>query len=146
MFTGIIKELGRVRGFDRIGPVYRLSVEAAGVSADAVIGASISVNGACLTVVEKKKGLVFFDVMEETVKRTAFSGLKTGDKVNLEPSLKAGEEMGGHFVLGHVDCRGTIARLKKNAGESSIEITFPEGYGKLVVGKGSIAIDGISLR
>ena len=145
MFTGIIKELGVVKRFDRMGPAYRIEIEAAGTAKDAAIGGSVSVNGVCLTVVEKGERSMGFDVMDETVKRSTLSSVKKGDKVNLESSLKAGEELGGHFVLGHVDCVGRIVSFKRSSGESSVEVEFLEGYSKLLVEKGSVSIDGISL-
>ena len=145
MFTGIIKELGIVRRFDRTGPSYRLEVEAKETAGEAVIGGSISINGVCLTVVGKKERVMSFDVMEETVNHSTLDNLKKGDRVNLEGALKSGEEIGGHFVLGHVDCTGRITNITRHGGESSMEIEFHEGYGKLVVDRGSISIDGISL-
>ncbi|MDP3803970.1 MAG: riboflavin synthase, partial [Candidatus Omnitrophota bacterium] len=86
MFTGVIKELGVVKRFAKLGPAYRLSLESPSIFKDAVIGDSVSVNGACLTLIEKIRQALSFDVMEETVRRSTLSGLKTGDSVNLEDS------------------------------------------------------------
>ena len=145
MFTGLIRELGSVRSFTRSGNVYRLEVDSAMVSKDVNIGDSIAVNGACLTLVENKRGVLGFDVMEETARRTGLVSLRSGDKVNLEDSLKAGGPLGGHFVLGHVDCVGAVKKIENRGGEYIIEIEFPSEFSHLVVEKGSIALDGISL-
>lgn len=145
MFTGLIREVKAVRNFARSGNVYRLEVASELIGKDAVIGDSVSVNGVCLTLVEKKAGLLGFDVMEETVRRTALSSIRSNDKVNLEDSVRAGGPLGGHFVLGHVDCVGTIKKIGNAAGEYTVEIEFPGEFSHLVVEKGSIALDGISL-
>ena len=145
MFTGLIRELSVLRTFTRSGNVYRLEAGSDIISKDAVIGDSVSVNGICLTLTEKKHGLLAFDIMEETVRRTALAFLKSGDKVNLEDSLKTGGPLGGHFVLGHVDCMGKIKKVDNSDGEYAIEIGFPGEFSHLVVEKGSVAVDGISL-
>ena len=145
MFTGLVRELGVVRSIVRSGNVYRLEVSSELIFKDAVIGDSVSVNGVCLTLVEKKAGGLSFDVMEETIRRTGLSSIKSGDEVNLEDSLKAGGPLGGHFVLGHIDCAGTIRRIENRGGEYVIEVEFPPEFSHLVVEKGSVALDGISL-
>lgn len=145
MFTGIIRELGIVKGISGLGRLYRLSVKSDDVSVSADIGDSVAVNGVCLTVTGKEKVILHFDVMGETVKRTNLAKIKYGDKVNLEGALRAGQQIGGHFVSGHIDCAGKIKFIGNNAGDISIDITFPENYSKLVADKGSIALDGVSL-
>lgn len=145
MFTGLVRELSAIRAFTRSGNVYRLEVVSAIIAKDAVVGDSVSVNGVCLTLTEKKQDALTFDIMEETIRRTALASLKSGDKVNLEDSLKIGGPLGGHFVLGHVDCVGKIKNVEKARGEYIIEIEFPVEFSRLVVGKGSVALDGISL-
>lgn len=145
MFTGIISQTALVKRFGKNGPAYRLEVESSDIPKDVAIGDSVAVNGVCLTLVETNPKFMGFDVMEETVRKSTLSELKTGDTVNLERSLKAGGTIGGHFVQGHVDCVGRIAGIKKSGGESSIEIEFPPQFEKLIVEKGSVAIDGISL-
>ena len=145
MFTGLVRELGAVRGFARSGNVYRLEVISDIIYKGAVIGDSISVNGACLTLAEKREHLLGFDVMEETVHRTGLSYIRSGDKVNLEDSIKAGGPLGGHFVLGHVDCVGTVKAIGRAGGDYAIEVEFPAEFSHLVVEKGSVALDGISL-
>ncbi|MDD3906322.1 MAG: riboflavin synthase [Candidatus Omnitrophica bacterium] len=145
MFTGLIRELGVVRNFNRSGNVYRLEASSDIIAKTAQIGDSVSINGACLTLVNKKSGVLEFDVMEETVRRTALSSVKSGDKVNMEDALRAGGPLGGHFVLGHVDCVGTIKHIESSGQEYIIEIEFPAEFSHLIVEKGSVTLDGISL-
>ena len=111
MFTGLIQEIGTVTGFVKSGSVYRMDVSSGEISADVKIGDSVAVNGVCLTVIDARKGSISFDVMEETVRRSSFSGLTAGGKVNLEPALKIGDRLGGHMVQGHVDCMGKITKI-----------------------------------
>lgn len=145
MFTGLIRELSALRAFNRSGNVYRLEAASDIIAKDAVIGDSVSVNGVCLTLTEKGRGVLVFDVMEETVRRTALASIKAGDKINLEDSIRAGGPLGGHFVLGHVDCVGKIKKIENAGGEYVIDIEFPAEFSHLVVEKGSVALDGISL-
>ncbi len=145
MFTGLIKEQGMVRGFARSGGVYRLEAGSNEISKNAKIGDSIAVNGICLTLVENRRTALVFDVMEETVRRTALSAMKVSDKVNLEDSLRVGSGLYGHFVLGHIDCAGAVKRIDTKIGERILEIEFPVEFSHLVVEKGSVALDGISL-
>jgi riboflavin synthase, alpha subunit len=145
MFTGIVKELGKVRRISGLGGIYKLSVEAKELLAGLKIGDSVSVNGVCLTLTGKDKNIMDFDVMGETFNRTNFSKLKIGGSVNLEGALRVGDQLGGHFVTGHIDCAGRIREIKRAGDNYSIEVTFPKEYNKLVVEKGSIALDGISL-
>ncbi|MDP3791183.1 MAG: riboflavin synthase [Candidatus Omnitrophota bacterium] len=145
MFTGIIKELGSLRGISGLGNIYKLSIEAKDIASGLIIGDSVSVNGACLTLTEKDKNIIKFDVMAETMRKTTLGKLKPQDLVNLEDALKAGGSIGGHFVTGHIDCVGRVKDVRRASGEVSIDVTFPEEYSYLVVDKGSIALDGISL-
>jgi len=145
MFTGIIKELASVRSLSGLGNIYKLSVEARDIVNGLIIGDSVSVNGVCLTLIEKNRNVLTFDVMAETIRKTNLGKLVPQAIVNLEDALKAGRAIGGHFVTGHIDCVGKIKGIKHASDEVSIEITFPEEYSDLVVQKGSIAFDGISL-
>lgn len=146
MFTGLIKELGKVKRMSRMTAAsYRLDVVCAGAYKDAALGDSISVNGVCLTVVSKNKEMLSFDVIEETVLRTALSGLATGDEVNIEPALRSGDPIGGHFVQGHVDCVGKITSISKRIEQTVFEIEFDQDFRNFIVEKGAIAVDGISL-
>ena len=145
MFTGIIKETGVVQRIDITGNTHRLHVSSDKIFSNVDIGDSVAVNGVCLTVVEKYKNVLYFDIMEETVRRTDLAGLKKGAVVNLEDSLKPDAYIGGHFVLGHIDCIGSIDHITRRGNECVMDIGFPEGFASLVVGKGSVAIDGVSL-
>lgn len=145
MFTGIVKELGKVRRISGLGGAYRLSVEAKDIAGGLSTGDSMAVNGACLTLTGKDKNILDFDVMGETYKRTNISKLKLGEVVNLESALRAGDPLGGHFVTGHIDCTGRIRQIRHAGDNYSILIAFPGKYKKLVVEKGSIALDGVSL-
>lgn len=145
MFTGIVKELGVVQGLSRLGGVYRLDVMSKLIYKDANIGDSVSINGVCLTLVGKKEKRLSFDIMEETVRRTDLKDLKIGDQVNAEDSLRVGSPLGGHFVLGHIDCASKIKKIDRSGKEYVMEIGMPGEFSFLVVEKGSVAIDGISL-
>ena len=104
MFTGIVKELGKVRRISGLGSLYKLSVEVKDIADGLNIGDSVAVNGACLTLTDKDKNVLEFDVMGETFKRTNISKLRYGEAVNLESALRAGDPLGGHFVTGHRSC------------------------------------------
>ncbi len=145
MFTGIIMELGGIVSLTRKGAGAMLTVAAGSLSKDAVIGDSISVNGACLTVVRVDGGTLSFDLSDETLRSTNLGQLRPGERVNLEPSLRADGKLGGHFVTGHVDAVGKI-KAKSMVGDA-FEVVFdsPEQVTCLLVEKGSVAVDGISL-
>jgi len=122
-----------------------LSLKADKAASGAEIGDSIAVNGVCLTVVSKKNNLLSFDLSDETLQSTNLGSLKTGGKINLEPSLRPDSKIGGHFVTGHVDAAGRI-RSKTNVGDMvKIEIEAPGKVTGFLVEKGSVAVDGISL-
>ena len=145
MFTGIVKEIGKVHRISGLGSIHKLFIEAKDIVGGLKIGDSVSVNGACLTLTGKDKNVLEFDVMGETFGRTNISKLRIGEFVNLESALRAGEALGGHFVTGHIDCVGRIREIRRAGDDYSIEVSFPAEYKKLVVEKGSIALDGISL-
>lgn len=145
MFSGITEERAAVKRVLKASQGWKLTVESEAASKDAKIGDSISVNGACLTVVEVKGRNIGFDIMEETLRRTALSELSAGKIVNLERSLKAGDRISGHFVTGHVDCIGKIRAIAKRPNEYAIDIEFPSDKKAYLAEKGSVAIDGVSL-
>ncbi|MCK9594613.1 MAG: riboflavin synthase [Candidatus Omnitrophica bacterium] len=145
MFTGIIEELGRVSDISKRGNVSFLTVETGIVWQDSRIGDSIAVNGVCLTVVKIDKGRLSFEVMPQTMKNTCLCGLRISEAVNLERSLKVGERLSGHFVLGHIDCVGLIRRKSYVENNLCFAIAIPVEQTRYVLPKGSIAIDGISL-
>ena len=142
MFTGLVEEVGRV--LDRAGP--RLVVAADGVLQESGVGASVAVNGACLTVVEVGPGRLRFDVGPETLARTALGDLAVGDPVNLERPMRLGGLVGGHLVQGHVDGVGTVAALTRQAETARLTIEWPgEALAPLLIPQGSVAVDGVSL-
>ncbi len=142
MFTGIVEERGVVRG---VSPT-RLSIGCRTVTSDAIEGASIAVNGACLTVVERSDEHLAFDVSEETFRRTSFSRLRPGDPVNLERPLTLSSRLGGHLVQGHVDGVGEVAAVEHaDGGGAWLTVRAPDGVSRYVVDKGSVCVDGVSL-
>jgi len=145
LFTGLILEMGEISSFKKRSGGAILSLKANEVASTAKKGDSISVNGVCLTVVSKNNNTLSFDLSEETLRSTNLGSLKTGDIVNLEPSLSPDSKIGGHFVTGHVDAAGRI-RSKVNTGDMmKVEIEAPANIINFLVEKGSVAVDGISL-
>ena len=145
MFSGIIEELGSVTVISRRGTIYRFGIQAKDVCLDTKIGDSISVNGACLTVVGNDRGLLHFEVIPETFKNTNLGHLRGKEKVNLERALRTGDRISGHFVTGHVDCIGAIRKKSYINGNLTFEIAIPSKFISWILPKGSIAVDGISL-
>ncbi len=145
LFTGLILEMGEILSVKRRSGGAILSLKSKEVAASAKQGASISVNGVCLTVINTNNNILSFDLSEETLRSTNLGSLKTGDAVNLEPSLSFDSKIGGHFVTGHVDAAGKI-RSKANIGDMmKVEIEAPVNVINFLVEKGSVAVDGISL-
>ena len=145
MFTGLIEETGKVVDFVDKGAAWRLRVEAQLVLQSLTLGDSIAVNGCCLTLVAVEGAVLEFDVLAETRRLTNFDTLVGGDRVNLERSLVFGGKLGGHFVTGHVDGRGAIRVLERRGADYFLCVEVPNGMGRYLIHKGSIAIDGISL-
>jgi riboflavin synthase len=141
VFTGIVRELGTVASAAESDGRVRLVLRAPGTAADVAVGDSVSVSGVCLTAVEAGDGLLAFDVVPETLRRSSLRGLAPGDRVNLEPAVRAGEPLGGHIVQGHVDGLGLVAR----ADVEGLEVEAPADLLRYCVEKGSIAVDGVSL-
>ncbi|MFA5388421.1 MAG: riboflavin synthase [Candidatus Omnitrophota bacterium] len=145
MFTGIIEEIGVVKGITKTGTGALLKISAEKVHSGVKIGDSVSVNGACLSAVDIKGNILSFDVMPETLKKATLGELKTNDPVNLERSIIADARLGGHFVTGHVDYKGRIVALAEKSEGTGFKISLPQGFSKFVVEKGSVALDGVSL-
>jgi riboflavin synthase len=145
MFTGIIEEAGRVEQIKAGKRSTELRVRAPRIGRHLRVGNSIAVNGACLTVVGARAGVLHFDVLTETLRRTNLEFAKPGSLVNLERPLRADARLDGHFVLGHVDGRGKVRRFEREGKDYVLDITAPPSVMKYIVEKGSIAIDGISL-
>jgi riboflavin synthase len=145
MFTGIVEEAGRVEQIRTGRRSTELFVRAGKITKGLRVGASVAVNGACLTVVAKRGRIARFDVLNETLARTNLDGIRPGDLVNLERPMRADGRLDGHFVLGHVDARGTVRSWKRVGKDYVLDVTAPPGIMRYIVEKGSIAVDGISL-
>ena len=145
MFTGIVEELGVVRRMERTGEVARLDVAARVVLEGSHIGASVAVNGVCLTVVAKDSQGVAFELGPETLARTTLGRLEAGDRVNLERPLRIGGSLGGHLVLGHVDGVATVEGISRVESSARLRIGFDPSLDPLMIPQGSVAVDGVSL-
>lgn len=146
MFTGIIKAKGSIAGLEHRGGDVRLQITAPELDWSAYeVGESISVNGVCLTAVAFSDAGFFADVSTETLDVTALGALAVGGHVNLEPSLRVGDHLGGHLVSGHVDCTGKIVALSEDARSVRVDIEIPLEFTRYVAKKGSICVDGVSL-
>src|SRR3954468_24201678 len=145
MFTGIVEELGEVVALDPEGDSARLTVRGPLVVSDAVHGASIAVNGVCLTVVDVKDDVFTVDVMKESLDRSSLAALAPGSPVNLERPVRPADRLGGHIVQGHVDGVGRIVSREPGDRWDVVTIGLPAGLARYVVDKGSITVDGISL-
>ena len=144
MFTGIVRERGRVVSADRNGAGVHLRI-AADETAQAAPGDSISVSGCCLTVTRVEGEALEFDAVPETIARTTLGALEPGAEVNLEPALRAGEPLGGHFVQGHVDGRARVTGLDPDGQGARLRLQLPAELHRYCVEKGSLAVDGVSL-
>jgi riboflavin synthase len=141
VFTGIVRELGRVEAVEPTGEGVRLRVAAPGIASISSIGDSVAVNGVCLTVTEASNGSLSFDAVRETLRRSTLGRLGEGAGVNVEPALHAGDPLGGHFVQGHVDGVGRVRRVT----DEGLEIEAPRELMRYCIEKGSIAVEGVSL-
>lgn len=151
MFTGIVQHVGRVVRADPAsraggaGSTHGLTIDVGPLAGHLPLGASVAVNGACLTVASLDRSVARFDVVPETWRRTALGDLRPGDGVNLERSLRVGDALDGHFVQGHVDAIGQIDRVDRTGGEWTLWVRCGAEPLRDMVPKGSIAIDGVSL-
>jgi len=145
VFTGLIREVGTVVGVDGGDAGVRLTVDAPETARDASIGDSVAIAGVCLTVVEANDGTLVFDAVPETLARSSLGRLASGARVNLEPALRAGEAMGGHYVQGHVDGVGTVRSVEEEGDGKRIWLDAPAELLRYIVEKGSVAVEGTSL-
>ncbi|MDC0928126.1 riboflavin synthase [Nitrosopumilus sp.] len=148
MFTGIVEGIGTVNKISKITKnrsAIEMTIDLGKQVKGLKIGQSVALNGVCLTATKISKSKCIFEMIEETTKKTDLGNLKIGGVVNIERSLKAGDRLEGHFVLGHVDGVGVIKKILKKPKEVQIYFEVPKNLAKYVVKKGSIAIDGISL-
>ncbi|MDL9980243.1 riboflavin synthase [Microbacterium candidum] len=145
MFTGIVEEIGRVTAVAPSGDGVRITVEAPTAVSDAGHGDSISVSGVCLTVVDQGPDWFTADVMKQTLDMSTLDGVGAGRRVNIERATAAHGRLGGHIVQGHIDGTGEIVEVRPGAQWRVIRIALPRHLSPLVVDKGSIAVDGVSL-
>lgn len=145
MFTGIVEEVGRVVDVEHEGDRARLRIACRTVLDDAILGASVAVDGCCLTVAELGPDDFVADLMGETLRATALGPLAVGDEVNLERPLRADGRFGGHLVQGHVDGVGEVVRLEEAPGQLTLTVTAPTEVARYLVPKGSITLQGVSL-
>jgi riboflavin synthase len=144
MFTGLIEAVGRVAEITAAGSGFRLSLETP-LGSELSAGDSLSVNGVCLTVIDPTAAAVHADIGPETARVTALGALRPNHAVNLERPMRADGRFGGHFVQGHVDGTGTVRRVRPDGDAHWLSVAFPPALAGLIIPKGSIAIDGISL-
>jgi riboflavin synthase len=145
MFTGLIEDVGRVASLVLNKQSAVLTVESSLALRGIPLGASIAVNGACLTVVQKGKGTVAFDVSPETLERTSLATVEPGTLLNLERSMRLKDRLGGHLVTGHIDGVGSVHSVEKKGDFTFFSFRLAQRLGSLLVSKGSVAVDGISL-
>ena len=145
MFTGIVRERGRVVSSEGGDDGVRLIVSAPETAETAAVGDSVALNGTCLTAVAVQDGTIAFDAVPETLRRSSLGSLAADSEVNVEPALRAGDSLGGHFVQGHVDALGTVRSVEPEGEGVRIWIEAPAGVLRYAVEKGSIAVDGVSL-
>lgn len=144
MFTGIIEALGTVARVDDQAGARRITY-ATPLSAEVEVDDSVAINGVCQTVVARDASSFQTVVIEETLRKTNFGDLRVGQSVNLERSLRMGDRLDGHLVQGHADCTGRIDAITQEGTNWLLQVSFPEEWAAYVVGRGSIALEGISL-
>lgn len=145
MFTGIIRSIGHIDKIDAKDTGFRFFVSEAEISKKVQLGSSVAVCGVCLTVAELQGETMVFDVMPETVRKTTLSEKKPGHYVHLEPSLRVGDEIGGHFVFGHVDCTAGVLGIEKDGDNWLMIFEAPPTVRPYMAPQGTIAVDGVSL-
>ena len=148
MFTGIIEGLGNIVRFDNKTSnrsAAKMKIKLGKIAKGLKIGDSVAINGVCLTAINISKDIAEFEMVGETIKKTNLGTLQSGNKVNIERSLKVGQRLEGHFVLGHVDGVGIISKIEKQPNQIKIWTKVPKELSKYIIKKGSVTVDGISL-
>ncbi len=147
MFTGLIQDVGVVASVTGSGSNVDFTIVSSRLAPEIAIGDSVAISGACLTAttVDARSGRFQVTAVAETVARTRLSKLAQGDRVNLELSLRPADRLGGHFVQGHVDGTGTCLGIERTTGSWILTVSYPSEFADLLIEKGSIAVDGISL-
>ncbi len=145
MFTGIIKELGEIKFLQRSSKYLKYSVLSEEISQNTCLGASIAIDGVCQTVTKIDKNELFFEAIDETLKKTSLGSLKLEQKVHLEPALAFGDPLDGHLVSGHVDTQGKVISINKTPGRFDVKVSVPSDISKYIIKGGSICLSGVSL-
>jgi len=145
MFTGLIEDCGKIINLMKSGSATKLSIQTGLPTAELLIGDSVAVNGACLTVVAKDAHSFTVDMSPETFERTTFAHLSNGNRVNLERALRMGDRLGGHIVTGHIDSIGVITSVNREQNAIILAVQIPDEMSRYLVEKGSVSIDGVSL-
>ena len=146
MFSGIVQEAGKVKDFLKREDIYNISIDCSSkITSNLKKGASVSVDGVCLTVKDENPEILRFDLVEETIKRTNFQNIKIGDNVNLERSVKMGDEIGGHLVSGHIHGVSKVVSIEIRDQSWDVEISIEPFMQEYILHKGYVAINGCSL-
>ncbi|MFZ4777647.1 MAG: riboflavin synthase [Terrimicrobiaceae bacterium] len=145
MFTGLVEELGACQWLRRTTTSTQLTVLAPHIEKRLRTGDSVAINGCCLTTTSHKKGLITFDLLEETLRCTNLKNVRPGDGVNLERALAADGRLGGHFVQGHVDTTTKLTAVTPKGGDLRLDFEMPPDFARYIAYKGSVAINGVSL-
>ncbi len=145
MFTGLVQEIGVVRSIVKSRSDLRIGIGTIMNLSEVQVGASICCSGCCLTVVDKTENSFSVDVSSETLSKTIIDAWQVKTRINLEPSLKVGDELGGHFVSGHVDATTKILKITEEGGSYRLKIAIPQALEIFIAAKGSVTLDGISL-
>ncbi|MCD6134816.1 MAG: riboflavin synthase [Candidatus Omnitrophica bacterium] len=145
MFSGIVEEIGVVKKIEKRSSFWTIIIEAKNTASLLHVGSSVAVNGVCLTVVKKSGYRLFVNAVRPTLEITNLKTARSGAKVNLERALGVDKNLEGHFVLGHIDCQVKIVSLVKQGDYYQLELECPSVYSELVIDKGSVALDGVSL-
>lgn len=145
MFTGIITHIGTVANIDKSSGDWKIFIQTTIDTNKVAIGASVACSGCCLTVIDKADGWFAFNVSGETLSKTTLNEWQTGSRLNLELSMKLGDEIGGHMVSGHVDGIARLESIKQEGDSHRLKISVPQEFALYMAPKGSVALDGISL-
>ncbi len=145
MFTGLVREVGRIHALGRSGELTRIELSAPLCAPDLAIGDSLAVQGICLTVAGRRGSLVAVEAAEETRRLSTLPAWRVGDRVHLEPALRAADPLGGHLVLGHVDGLGRVAAIRARGRSRFLTFGLPASLARYLLPKGSVAVDGVSL-
>lgn len=145
MFAGIIESIGRIAGVDLGSGAKRLRVGVGSMASECALGASVAIDGVCLTVVASRGVELAFDVVQETLDRSTLGTKRVGDRVNVERSLRIGDRLDGHFVQGHVDAVARVERVAAHSADHRVWFRVDSEAGRYLVPKGSVAVDGVSL-